>query len=723
MEELKYSMKTIFIVYFFLMPISLTQAQEGSDKPIWPIANEKHASNILSKPQMYLGKELNKYSLFIGGKEGAMVVSPFEGELIFVTYCYHFSLTQSQSMSDKTVLAIRQGKMKSEGMMKDIQPSDYKYISLLVSIRTAPSEVYSIEGLEKFHDLKSGMMIKKGDTLGTLSYSYNAIQEPSLEISRSINKKPADPMTSLGLTTTFIKPVDIDPLEKKSGNDLKEDFSIFRKSLEEGHPGLCDYISKDELDHLFERTLAELKKPLNSFEFENLLNPIVRGIRDKHLFFIHDFPRNKALLDRRMTELPICFGWEGDSLTVIRTLPVYKSFLGKTIETINGVPAMKIKQKVMEECHFEEGYVKSYNDFLLLTYSQPYLFRLFPSPDMLYRFKFSDGDGLNLTATIVTPQNIDSYHKKNGKLLPNMSVFLNKQNRPCSFKLLNDSTAYLYISTFDISTVVRDSIIDFIRQIKRQSIQNLVIDVRYNSGGASGILAGLYALVAQEPFRLAEKHIVNFTNTDSLFANTTNLKGIRGLFDNYLKLENGKGNYLPADSLPLFNPNDSANFSGNVYVLTNEHSFSAASLFAALIYKFHRGLIIGRETGNPYYQMFADNYAHVLLPHSGLILQIPLIKIIFDTSPEVKIPFGRGVLPDYEIPLKMSEMVTDADPILDKALGLIARGVRISKEPVDNPADLQENKSKTGYLVLLLIISGISIFAFMKWKIRRNVKK
>lgn len=160
-----------------------------------------------------------------------------------------------------------------------------------------------------------------------------------------------------------------------------------------------------------------------------------------------------------------------------------------------------------------------------------------------------------------------------------MSVFLNKQNRPCSFRLLNDSTAYLYISTFD-------------------------------------------------------------------------------------------------------------------------------------------GLIIGRETGNPYYQMFAENYAQVLLPHSGLILQIPLIKIIFDDSPEVKIPFGRGVLPHYEVPLKMSEMVTDADPILEKALGLIASGVRISKEPDDHPSGLQENKPKTGYLVLFLIITGISIFAFMKWKIK-----
>ncbi|MCX6226243.1 MAG: S41 family peptidase, partial [Bacteroidia bacterium] len=586
-------------------------------------------------------------------------------------------------------------------------------------IRTAPNEVYSLEGLEKFHDLKSGMTVKKGDTLGTLSYSYKAIQEPSLKISRSINKRPADPMTPLGLTTTFIKPVDIDPLEKKSVNDLKEDFSIFCKSLEEGHPGLYDYISKEELDHLFERTLAELKEPLNSFEFENLLNPIVRGIRDKHLFFIHDFPRNKALPDRHTTVLPIYFGWESDSLTVTRAVKNYQSYIGKTIKTINGIPALNIKQKVVENYRFEEGNVKSYYDFIFLTTWQGYLFELFPSPNMSYNFKFSDGDSLNLTGTIVTPQNADSYKTKNGPLLPNMSVFLNKQNRPCSFRLLNDSTAYLYISTFDISTVGRDSIIDFIRQINRQSIQNLVIDVRYNSGGASGILADLYALVAQKPFRLAEKHIVNATKTDSLFAKTTNLKGIRGLFDNYLKLENGKGYYLPADSLPLYYPNDSINFSGNVYILSNEHSFSAASLFAALIFKFHRGLIIGRETGNPYYQMFADDYAHVLLPHSGLILQIPLIKMIFDESPEVKIPFGRGVLPDYEIPLKMIEMVTEADPTLDKAFELIARGVRISKEPVDNPTGLQENKSKTGYLVLLLIIPGISIFAFMKCKIKK----
>jgi len=47
-------------------------------------------------------------------------------------------------------------------MMKDIQSSDYKYISLLASIRTAPNEVYSIQGFEKFHDLKSGMIAVMG---------------------------------------------------------------------------------------------------------------------------------------------------------------------------------------------------------------------------------------------------------------------------------------------------------------------------------------------------------------------------------------------------------------------------------------------------------------------------------------------------------------------------------------------------------------------------------
>jgi len=672
-------MKNVLMAFVVLMPGLTLPAQKEPDKPIWPIAGEQHGSHIICKPQMYLGDELNKNYLFLGGIEGAFVVSPFDGELGFVHYTYNYSLEASEAFNEEAVKAIKEGTFKKSGVMNKISINDYKYISLSLRIKVSPNEIISFDGLEKFHDLKSGMMIKKGDTLGRLSYSYKAIREPSISIARSLNSRDADPMTPLGLITTFINPAEWDPLKKRTVVDLKEDFAIFRKSLEEGHPGLYDYITKQELDSLFDKALTDIKEPLNAFEFRNLLSQVTSRIRDHHLYFIKDFDQGKAYLNDQMTLFPIYCGWEEDTLRVTRTIKKYQSYLGRAIERINGVPAIVLKQKVAERRHAGEGNIQSFDDFMFITVWLNILHGFFPSPTMSYSFTFQDGDSINVTGTVLTSKNRDAYKKANGPLLPNMSVYNNKFRRTSCYKMLNDSTAFVDISTFDLSTVARDSIIEFIRQIEKQSVQNLIIDVRYNYGGSSITLADLFALVAQKPFRQAEKQIVNYKSTYPFFEFATNYsKDFNSIFDNFLKLENGEEYYLPADSLPLYFPNDSANFSGNVYVLANEHSSSAASLFAALIYKYHRGLIIGRETGNPYHQMFAENYADVRFPHSGVMLHIPLVKIVFDTLPQDRMPFGRGVIPDHEIPLKFSELVTEADPTLDKALELINAGKKIS---------------------------------------------
>jgi C-terminal processing protease CtpA/Prc len=142
-----------------------------------------------------------------------------------------------------------------------------------------------------------------------------------------------------------------------------------------------------------------------------------------------------------------------------------------------------------------------------------------------------------------------------------------------------------------------------------------------------------------------------------------------------VKFKSGNQYYLPSDSLPYNDIDEKINYKGNVYVLANEHSFSAASLFAALVHKYQRGIIIGRETGNPYHQLFGEKFAHVVLPNSLLVVRIPLVKCVFDSGNDMTIPFGRGVLPDYEVPLNREELEFKNDPFVKKALDLISMGI------------------------------------------------
>lgn len=645
---------------------------------VWPITYEKQGSKVLYKPNSFIGMEKNREGLFISGAKGAFVVSPFKGVVLYSLYTYQFSLIRSQSMSEQVANEIKSGKRStSSGELQDLS-MDTMYICLSVAIKTDANEIFHFTGLSKYKKLKTGMKIEIGDTIGLLSYCYKQINQPCLMITRSLNGVAADPTTPLGLESTFVNMADFDPNKEISPENLKTDFNIFKQSLEEGHPGLYDYISKKALDSLFNIGYQSINKSKDAFEFEKTLNTITTNIRDKHIQILSDFSSKQKQSDNnRQINLPVNFGWENDDLIITRAIPEFHMHLGKKIKRINGLEAFVLKDKIIEKYRFEEGLVQSYYDFKLLTTASIYALQdIIPIPkSLVYTIELSDGQILNIKAEIQLSNQNKKEQKYCKPMLPQWSGLLRLWGRETKYYMLNDSTGYLDLSTFEIPEIKMDSIALFVQRLCSGSVPNLIIDVRFNDGGSTETLNKIFSMIASEPFRQIEMQVVNSNSTYPFFKYTSNYFGVNDLFNDYVKFESGNHYYLPSDSLPYNDIDEKVNYKGNVYVLANEHSFSAASLFAALVHKYRRGIIIGRETGNPYHQLFGENFAHVFLPNSQWIIRIPLVKCVFDLGNDMTIPFGRGVLPDYEVPLKREELEFKNDPFVKKSLDLISMGI------------------------------------------------
>jgi len=120
-------------------------------------------------------------------------------------------------------------------------------------------------------------------------------------------------------------------------------------------------------------------------------------------------------------------------------------------------------------------------------------------------------------------------------------------------------------------------------------------------------------------------------------------------------------------------PSIKTNFGGKLYILANEMSISMASDFAGALLGQRNCTIVGRETGSSYYQMNAERFASIILPQVGLSLRIPMVKIVINDTPNPRIPYGRGVIPDYEVPIGAQEFLYKKDVILSKALELIVK--------------------------------------------------
>jgi hypothetical protein len=181
----------------------------------------------------------------------------------------------------------------------------------------------------------------------------------------------------------------------------------------------------------------------------------------------------------------------------------------------------------------------------------------------------------------------------------------------------------------------------------------------------------LFALFANTPFQSSSQSMVNKNDTYDFFKYTFNFPPTGNTFPEYKSIPGKTGYYLNAEHSELTKPNQDFHFGGTVYVLTNEYSFSASAVFAGMMVKYNRGIIVGRETGSTYYQLNAEKFARVMLAGTGLELYMPLVKDVFTEERIPRIPWGRGVIPDYIIKPTVDEAYQKEDKILNFTYDLI----------------------------------------------------
>ncbi|MEA3504994.1 MAG: S41 family peptidase [Bacteroidota bacterium] len=656
-------MKTILVSLCFLMFSYIGIAQTISWQ--WPVKGSQPGENILFKPQAYIDKELNFGQLFIGGHEGDEVIAPVDGVITFFGYKYYKTLKHSVSCGINT---LNDKEDRAAFANRNSESIDPKYVSVCVGIKTISGKVIYVEGLRPERFFKTGEKITKGEVIGSVGYVYYKIHEPAISISISENGKTVDPMSAFGLKTSFINPKAHKQKEVLSVEEMGMDFKIFVEALKEGHPGLYDYISITDFEILVKNTLSLIEQPMSFTDFTHLLIRIISRVRDSHLSYL---PTRNATPTAKETFIPtINFGWLKDSLVVNRTIENDKNYLARKVLEVDGIVADSLKRFLSLYQTKSDGYIESYPDFELLT--------LFVLRYFYYHPKASKKGDLSLTFANGETVRFRG-EKMNGRSCINLQpkwrkYYLANKIKTANFKLekLSNQTAYIGLGTFDLNEVETEKIVGFVKNISDSSYEHLIIDVRNNYGGDKKNVKKLFALIAQQSF--SQQVLCKVKNKEGyqFFNNCLNYgPESYDIFPNYYAVKGKEGLYYIPDSSGI-QPDTVNNFKGKVYVLTNERSFSASAVFAALVHKYKRGVIVGRETGSTYYHINGDKFADLSLPNSGIVIQIPLVQVVFDTINDSSIPWGRGVIPDYPVDFTLSELAWESgDFILNYTKSLI----------------------------------------------------
>ena len=685
-------MKKVLFFLVSLLLVATSSAQSQSKHYLWPIEGAEAGENIISAPHSYLGNEFNYGDLFIGAPEGTTVRSPVDGKISQINVGYMRSLTSVVSCSPCLEKNFDESMKNSTKF--DIQGGQ-KYFHGCLGISTKDGKIIFICGLRGNEMFKIGQAVKRGEPIGTVAYSYFKIEEPSIMLSIDFAGKAADPMTPFGLKSSFL-PVreTIKPVLSLTKKRAIEDFMIYIDVLKETYPGLYDVVTKSELDEYVHQTIDLIESKhgdLQFSEFQKIMKGAVSKIHDSHIYLLPLIWETEQKTSPPPLKRSIEFGFINDTLVCTNTTIENKHFINRRIKSVNGMSADSIRKTIISTTSGYDAKVESYLVYHLALAS--YFIEL----ELDLEIEFNDGETVHFLAvdkeTTLT-YSLDSFNR------------INKHTDGHRIRFLSSSTAYIGLSSFNITQVHEEKIADFINSISNVA-PNLIIDLRNNGGGAG--LGKLFSYIAGDSLVLNSYSRVNRINGYESFKYSLNrtLDDDVG-FSNYVPEEGKEGFFHRSEKGTTTIADSMINYKGNVYVLVNELSASAATLFTAMLVRNDRCTVVGRETRTAFHFMNAVKFADICLPNSIIRINIPLVQHVFDTVVDGRTPYGRGVLPDYHVPLTIDELsFKNGDAILKYTLKLIE----------DREVSHDETEASNIYLwMTLILLALLPVFGYLLYK-------
>ena len=662
-------MKTKSIIFALLL---LGNFAIGQENYLWPIPGKQAGEGILYRPQDYIGvadgvtqAELNFGGLIITAPLRTPVLCPVDGKIHSALLGYRNSWNCSS-----ICFAQQTGNFEQDSLFflewDNMTQEKIHNTNLWVGIKTADGKTVWIDGIRYTRLFKTGEIVHRGDTLGTVGYLYKKIKQPCICVGVDKNSKPVDPMTPFGLKTTFV-PAKVNNKTQLTHEEAQADIDGMMAALEDAFPGLYDYTPKEEFDTYIKNRMASIGETISRSDFEVFVFKLLGKIHDSHTAII------SAPKVTGTSELPssVCLGWFNDTLQVWRAVPKYNKYLGKPVISVNGIPADSLRNILLEHAAFSDGYVKSYGDYVLLYGVDTYYCRQI-AKDANLVVTFADGETKRFEQMTRKDPNREPQWMEYHYRMYHVDEKGNEKKH-FEFEKCSDTVAYLALHTFELDDLEQDELRGIFADLIADSIPNLILDLRFNYGGPEASVEGIYSYLAQKPFCTSLRKMVNKKNGYACIGSCPVDDGGDGPFADYEPLPNGEGFVL--DKPEWRNPDSLVNYKGRLYVLTNETSFSASTCFAGWVKKQNRGVIVGRETGSAYHQMKAQNFTQYQLPNSDITIQIPMIKVVFDTVVNERFPFGRGVLPDYPVNFTPEELsFVHGDAILNYTQRLIREG-------------------------------------------------
>jgi hypothetical protein len=466
--------------------------------------------------------------------------------------------------------------------------------------------------------------------------------------------------------------------------EMRSDFRYLRRALEETHPGLYRYHTREEMCHEMDSVEGLLKSDMPFYSYYRILAALTADIRCAHtgilprrnmmgiLASAKGFPYAAIYIDNHAY---VTFNDAPD--TIVK--PGYEML------SINGLPIDSVSVILLRHL-WSDGYIvtgklRTLDD----AYFAYYYYLFVDQPDHFsITCKAPTGEIVKVEEDAIGFEDLDKNSAANPVNAAMIKIYgpRSRLNRIKPWRLefhKEQDAAVLTIRTFgkgknanEAAEKMRDFLEKSFADIRKNKIDNLIIDLRYNPGGWDNTGEVLLTYLIDTPTYYYRRF---HTVTDS--SEFLQLSSVSKEELNNIKAElipEKDGTYTVKEeynhTLAIQHPQKDR-FIGKVYFLINGGTGSSAGEFSAVAYSNRLGVFVGEETQANYTGGNGGEFIPLRLPLTRIFVNIPLL--FYDNAVVPPTQVGRGTIPDYIIPINIKDLLLGTDTQLNFVYGLIGK--------------------------------------------------
>lgn len=476
-----------------------------------------------------------------------------------------------------------------------------------------------------------------------------------------------------------------------SAEQVREDLSNLKNEIEKFHPDPYKYISKEKFERLHDSLTQKIMGRYSLRDAYFTFLPLVQSVGCGHTHMSPD--RRLLSKSNSFSEHPKFFPFSvryiNNQLLVSRNYSADKKInRGTEILEIDGQPVKKILE-YLEKISYYNG------DGINPNARKYYSIREFRK---LYYLWKGEKDSF-----LVTYLKQGQSKPKTSKIGGQSSEFMEKMLEIRYPDVDEDTTGIVSYRVIDSTQKVamvdiRSFMYDIdnfgkgnfgngnfegetrkiFRKLEENKIENLILDLRGNSGGIIDYSIFFLRYFANQPF---EAYTLGFRDEG-----LQRLKQDYKKYDSYIAKEattrinkeftiRDNEGYLESKYQQKQRPHDEFRFNKNVYVLMNGGTFSAAALLVSKLHDMGVGTFVGMTCGGAYDGCSAAQFSSIKLPNTELEISLPLGRILYNVDAK---KYNKPILqPDFEVNLNLSDFLNNEDTVLKYTLNLIKNKVRV----------------------------------------------